>query len=120
MKSEVVEAGDYKLTISEANVLIGMKRARLKVEGDRARDTDPDRLILRLLVYPDLVAPVIEHEGFAEWPISFEDFLALPEQVVIPWEDAVYRLNPHWRPDNQTSEEKKESQMTSTPELDNG
>lgn len=113
METEVIEFGDYKLTISEATVLVGMRRVRLRVEGDKAGDTDSDMRILRMLVYPDLIAPVVEQSGFEVWPVPFEDFLNLPEEIAIKWEDAVYKLNPHWQLSSSEPEEKKQ-QTTST------
>lgn len=64
---------------------------------------DPDDLMAlaesfgRCVLWPSLVAPVVEHEGFDHWPISADEFLALPETFVTEWERAVYALNPQWR-----------------------
>jgi len=102
------------LTVSAATVLIGMRRTRLQVEGRSAEETDPDRTLLRLYTYPDLVAATVEAQGIP-WPLSFEDFLELPDRLAAQWENAVYALNPHWLPGGgETAEEKKEPQTIST------
>jgi len=52
------------------------------------------------------VAGTAEVEGL-EWPMTFVEFLELPERVVDAWLEAVYELNPHWRPGWAEKEEKK-------------
>ncbi|MCB0207708.1 MAG: hypothetical protein KDJ52_00170 [Anaerolineae bacterium] len=101
---------DIRLTVSSATVLAGMKRTRLRMTGDklekerveRGEEHDLDRLILRVSIYPDLIAATTEAEGLP-WPLDFETFLTLPEPFWAMWEEVVYRLNPHWLP----TEEKK-------------
>lgn len=99
-RTEIVEYSrnglDISLTISEATILIGMKRARLRVEGARVEDEDPDIHLARSFYYPDLVAPVVDSVGI-DWPPDFETFIELPDDLAAQWEAAVYRLNPHWR-----------------------
>lgn len=116
---------DVTLVVSSATVLVGMKRTRLKMAGaelekvpgdDKDKDKkspDLDRYILRVSIYPDLVAATTEAEGLP-WPLDFEDFLTLPEQLWAAWERAVYRLNPHWIPKTDDPEEKKDSSKSST------
>lgn len=111
---------DVQLTVSEATVLVGMRRTRLKLAGDkaekeRAKDGgyDADRHLLRATIYPDLIAATVEAQGL-EWPLEFEDFLGLPEQLWAVWEQAVYRLNPHWLPNQEQSGEKKDDPTNSS------
>jgi len=106
METRTIEHDNTKLTVSEATALIGMKRTRLKIEADRAGETDPDRHILRLLTFPDVVAATVQVEGL-EWPLDFETFVALPDRLVAKWEEAVYGLNPHWLPGYDEAAEKK-------------
>lgn len=107
MQTRTIEHNDFKLTVSEATTLIGMKRTRLKVEATNAGETDVDRHLLRLYPYSDLVAATVAAEGLP-WPLDFESFLALPEQLVAEWEEAVYGLNPHWLPQQSDEQEKKQ------------
>jgi hypothetical protein len=107
MQTRTIEHQDIKLTVSEATTLIGMKRTRLKVEASKAGETDVDRHLLRLYPYADLVAATIQAEGLP-WPLDFESFLALPEQLVAKWEEAAYELNPHWLPQQDEQQEKKQ------------
>lgn len=106
METRVVKHGNIKLVVSEATALIGMKRTRLKLEGERAKEADPDRHILRMLTFPDVVAATVQAEGM-EWPLDFETFVGLPDQVVGKWEEAVYGLNSHWLPGYDEAAEKK-------------
>jgi hypothetical protein len=106
METRSIEKGDIKLTVSEATALIGMKRTRLKLEAERAAETDPDRHLLRMLTFPDVVSATVQAEGL-EWPLDFETFVALPDQLVAKWEEAVYGLNPHWLPGYDEAAEKK-------------
>ncbi|NIO10535.1 MAG: hypothetical protein GTO40_22015, partial [Deltaproteobacteria bacterium] len=32
------------------------------------------------------------------YDLTFEEWLELPDALVISWENAVYELNPHWLP----------------------
>lgn len=93
-----IEQGGIKLVVSgPATVRQGMVRSRLKYEAKQAKEKDFDRALLRSMVYPDLIAATIEAEG-VEWPLGFDAYLELPETLGVEWEEAVYRLNPHWIP----------------------
>jgi len=119
MRTKIVTYQDdnlaVELTVTEATVLVGMRRTRLKLQGDAIEKEDvgkgtydSDRHLLRVTIYPDLVAATIDAHGLPSWPLAFEDFLNLPEALWVQWEDAVYDLNPHWLPSEaKTPEEKK-------------
>lgn len=113
-ETRTLERDGVRITVAPATVLIGMRRTRLQVEGRSAEESDPDRALLHLYTYPDLIAATVEAEGIP-WPISFDDFLTLPDQLAAQWENAVYELNPHWLPGGgEPAEEKKEAQTIST------
>ena len=98
--TETVEDGDITITVGVASILMGMQRSIAKGEAYRASqvgEVDPAQRILAIVTYPDLVASVVEVNGIP-WPLAFEDFLELPEVLVTRWEEAAYRLNPHWLP----------------------
>lgn len=96
------------VVVAEANVLRGTKRTRLRIDGSNSEEKDRDRQIVRLFIYPDLLAAAVTIDiNGAEGDPPFDDFLNLPELLVAQWEDAVYALNPHWLPNEDT--EKKES-----------
>lgn len=42
--------------------------------------------------------------------IPFEEFLELPEALVVMWEEAAYELNPHWGPQFNLRPKAKESE----------
>jgi len=77
--------------------------------------------ILRTELYPSLVAAVVEQEGFDRWPITFEAFSALPEELGVKWEAAVGELHPAWRPEPEPEtleelEEARKKAMAGTSE----
>lgn len=94
-----ITQGDAKVVVGTASALMGMHRSRIREEGRKEieSETDVDRKILRIYTYPDLVSATVEAEGIP-WPLDFETFLGLPDQLVAAWEGAVYALNPHWLP----------------------
>jgi hypothetical protein len=96
-----------RVVVSAANVLQGLKRTRLRNQHGPIDSTPEEVLIAQIFTYPDLVAAAksIEIDGL-DGEITFEQFAALPEALVLQWEQAVYELNPHWLPQETT--EKKE------------
>ena len=86
------ESGTYRTLL--------MEQAR---EQENGKDIGNDlrrlgNYLTHLFVYPSLIAAVDEAQGFAEWPLSFEDYLKLPEAFLMAWEAKVWELNPHWQP----------------------
>lgn len=97
------------LTVQAATTLIGARRGRLIAQGQQSGETDPDRLLLLLYSYPDLLAPTTGTiNGASVAGLTFDAFLALPEQLVDAWGRAVYELNGHWLPEV-VDEAKKEA-----------
>lgn len=84
------------IVVQAATALLGMRRSRLIGEALRATDDDADVRLWRL-AYPDFVAATVQVEGL-DWPLPFEQFIALPDNLVGQWERAIYECNPHWRP----------------------
>lgn len=117
MKTELVEFtgpdGPARFTVSEATVLMRMRRDRLRIDGQRAVEEDEDRRVLRIYSYPDACAAVTQAEGMA-WPPDFETFLTLPDGLLAALEAAIYRLNPHWLPEGVATEDPKAPAPAST------
>ena len=117
MPHKKVTYSDERVTaeveVIQATVLDGMRRMSMQMEAREANkaESDQDRIILRVLVYPDLIAAAgsgsitVDNEPLP-WPPSFDDFIGLPEAFVSQWDRAVYELNPHWMPDAQDAEKK--------------
>ncbi|MGQ9491726.1 MAG: hypothetical protein ACUVS6_13720 [Anaerolineae bacterium] len=105
LATETVTYHDIQITVSEATVLQGTRRGVLRGEALRlnVEDEPPERWLLRVITYPDLVAATVEVRGIP-WPLEFADFCGLPERLVNDWSEAVYRLNPHWRPTTETDQ----------------
>lgn len=119
MRTEIIKfAGpDWtaNFTVSEATVLIGMRRSRLSQDGQRAIETDVDRRLLRIYTYPDVCAAVILADGYPlPWPPDFETFLTLPDGLLVKFEEVIYRLNPHWLPGGAPAEDPKAPASAST------
>jgi hypothetical protein len=95
-----------ELEIGPATVEMGMRRSMLlsQARGDAEPQADDDptlalaRHLLRTIYYPTMIAAVVRQSGFDHWPISYEEYAALPEPPVIEWEEATFALNPHWKP----------------------
>jgi hypothetical protein len=111
MDSKVIEyAGNGvtgRVVVTAANVLQGMKRTRLRNAHGPLEGIAEEVVIASVFTYPDLVAAARELQiSGIEGEPTFDQFCQLPEAFVMPWEEAVYALNPHWLP--QADDEKKE------------
>lgn len=106
-----VVQGDLQVTVARATGYAGLRRDLLKVRAAEANQADEDevRRIYRLAIYPDLVPPVVRHEGFEHWPPTLDELMELDETLISLWADAVYALNPHWRMGSGADGEKKAS-----------
>lgn len=99
----VVAWGGMTVTVrAPATALQGMRRTRLIAEALAAPEPDPDRALLRRFSYPDCVAGAASVSGVTPWPLDFESFIALPDEFIAQWEQAVYELHPKWAPGYQT------------------
>jgi hypothetical protein len=105
--------GEYNVTITlrTASVLDGMERT-LKIESEllaQGREGEnegirPAARFLRMYTYPNCIScvdSVANAEGAKkELPpadaLTFEEFSALPEHLVILWHAATLELNPQW------------------------
>jgi len=119
------EGGGLKvrLVLSEATVLMGMRRALLQGRAGAYLDTLPKedgidttaRTLLVRLLYPDLLAVVIEAEGLSP-ELSVAEFLELPEQLTDAWQNLVYEeLNPHWYPFRRPGEDEAAEKNAAAP-----
>jgi len=112
--TEEVVFRNVRLTVSEETILISMRRFRLQQEAQSAKETDPDRLFLHAVVYPNLVSATVEAEGI-QWPLTFEAFLRRRAGLWDAWTAKVKKLNPHWY-DTAPAEVSEEEQKKGLPE----
>lgn len=112
------------ITIERASAITGVRRSILVYRGSEAAKDEPEELaVLRTITYPDLIAPVTQASGlvqaanvhqdpidFSKWPIPFEDFIRLPDDMIVAWEAATYKVNPHWSPGAKTRAEEEEGE----------
>jgi hypothetical protein len=105
-KLEIVEYHDeeldktVRLEIAHANGYVSARRSLLQGTAITANKTSTEEEAVkfaRLVMYPDLVAPVVKQEGFDNWPPTLDQFLSLDELLLMQWTLAVYQANPHWQ-----------------------
>lgn len=114
---------DVTLKIARANGESGTYRTLLmeqakEQEAGNEPGTDLRKLgnyLTHLFVYPALIAAVVDAQGFGSWPLSFEDYLQLPEGFLMAWENKVWELNPHWRPRPPEEEKQSEADRKKAP-----
>ena len=113
MEERIVEADGVRLVVTRATLKQGIKRTRLRVEGQKlAKDgqlEDVDEFLLRMYTWPDLMAATVSADGI-EWPLTFAAFLELPDTLGAKWEAAVYELNPGWLPAAKEDTAEKEAE----------
>lgn len=102
-----------KITVSEANTLMGMRRGQLSAAADG--ETDPILWYAKAFMYPDCLACstgsiVIEETLVPVKELTFEQYMALPDQVTEAWMEAVYTANPHWMPKRRDESAKLEQE----------
>lgn len=129
-----IEFGDefYSFKVSQASVLDGIERAVIRGTASNFVDTLmrngsedlSDEAKLKLIprftamriaaegMYPDLIAATKEATGIDLDDFGIAEFLKVPDAVVTPWSDAVYRLNPHWLPDFGRAKEGDEGKVS--------
>jgi len=116
-KTRVIEYQDdelnVRLVVARANMQAGMCRTRLQLLAESADDDNEDIKLLRRFSYPDVIAATVDVEGIP-WPLSFEDYVQLPERLGLLWERAVYDLNPSWLPGWEERAEAEKKVMSST------
>jgi hypothetical protein len=130
--SAIVEFGEAKLVIVQATGLIGMQRSIITYqEAEKNKDEKNEAVkIFRSITYPDLVAPVTEAKGtiaiydgegkaqlvdLSKWPPTLEQVMAMPDELIYAWEQAVYQLNPHWNPANRVQNAEAQKKEPSSP-----
>jgi len=122
-RESVVEYRDddynIEITVVQASLERGFTRASLSQRMDaqlRARKIEEGAEIgnelqyrfVAIRTYPEVMAATKQIKNVPDasgkstsqlsLPMSFEDFIALPEALVMLWEQAVYAMNPHWVP----------------------
>jgi hypothetical protein len=122
LKTGLVEYGDIKIVLREANALDGMRRivliqsARQQVaeeggQGEGTEQQEPDVDVLgmgqvadRLLIetilrrsHANCTSCMSTQEGLTAEDLTFEGFCRLPEALVTQWEEMALKLNRHWR-----------------------
>lgn len=89
------------LEVCQANYFQGIVRTLTIEKETQAISGRPDvsqaEIVIRMMIYPSLIAAVKSHEGFESWPVSYQEFAMLPENFVVEWEQATFDLNPNWR-----------------------
>lgn len=116
MKTETIQHGEIRLTVSEASLAMGARRMSLLSQAIQTNEREreaaeqeggplvDDYLQSVRLMFPALASATISAEGIT-WPMTFESFYAeVPETLPHEWNAAVERLNPHWYPTSQDAD----------------
>jgi len=109
---------DVTLTVRSATVLDGMTRSVLiaqmfaqPFDASKADVTARLRRVLLLHTYPGCIAATSfenqEAKKLLDTTLTPEDFLGLPEALVLEWEKVVFELNPHWITERTSEKETK-------------
>lgn len=102
----------YSVRVLEADGEIGMYRSMLASQAEREENAifaalPADKLadlrmigrrIAHTMIYPALVAASEPVSGFKDWPLTFEQYIHMPEVFLAEWEEKVFAANPHWKP----------------------
>ncbi len=118
-KTKTIEYRDdeltVRLTVAASTIERGTDRTIRRVEAQAALEGQPGvtpaRRVLQAITYPDALAATVAVEGLP-WPLDFETFAALPEELGEVWLEAVYELNPRWL--QRLAEEGKKNSATSS------
>ncbi len=102
MKQKTIEYHDEELNVS---LVIGRATVRTKIEREKlsgqafenSKPVNPDLNVhyRQAVIYPACIAATLEAPGL-DWPLSFDQFLDLPDELVDAWYAAVLEVNPHW------------------------
>lgn len=113
--SRLVEVGEYAVLVYQANNLMGQHRqayrmaGKLDLEAQEAAGNDQTLDLgvrsSRTIFYPDSWAVSKPIKGFDHWPITFGEYLSLPDDFTSQWQDMVYEMNPTWAWWDKLSEE---------------
>lgn len=93
------------VVVRAANGLRGVRRHRLRYEQSLIDEPDHDLRLMRLLHYPDMTAAADVCINDQPVHLTFEEFIALPDELFERWDEATADLNPHWY-------EKREKKVT--------
>ena len=89
-----------EIEITPATVRMGLERSRLIADVDDVEGADPIDYYTRKLIHPSLIAAsqgTVKVGGKEiEWPLTFDQFLDLPDKLAQDWAEAVRKVNPHW------------------------
>jgi len=94
----ILDDSEVSITVVRATAKIGVQRYLLASKGaEENKDEDEALKILRLMFYPDLISATTDVTGM-KYPLTFEELIELPEDLVNKWAEAVYLVNPQWKP----------------------
>lgn len=87
-----------KITARRATARLGVQRFQMMYNANKANESETDEAlkVLRVVAYPDAVCGTESVEGM-EWPMEFEKFIDLPEDLTNKWSVLVHSINPQWR-----------------------
>jgi hypothetical protein len=106
--------------IRRASTKDGVRRYQMMIAGEEVNKTETDEALmpLRLVTYPAVMCATNQCTGLP-WPITFEEYVELPQIVTDPWVEAIYEMNPQWSGRKEPAEETEKKDKASSSESKN-
>lgn len=86
----------HRITVGEETAVMRMRRSTKQAAQIGIEEEDQDVRLLRIVIYPDCFASVVDWGTFKK-PIDFEEFSNLPGKFVDDWATSAWELNPDWQ-----------------------
>ena len=117
MKQGLVEYKDddyhVKITVVQCSLAQGFRRnaahainaAKMKVRETEGKIPGFQERYVAFRTHPELVGATTEVQNLEDAKVqlpaepTLEEFLELPEALILVWERVVYQMNPHWVPE---------------------
>jgi len=89
------------IEVIKSTIRTGLTRSKMISDSEPIEGEDDLIIYMRRFAFPSLIAAsvkgTVKVKGKAlPWPLTFDQFLELPEQLGDQWLDAVQELNPQW------------------------
>jgi hypothetical protein len=114
---------DVEIVVRQATLGASFKRIKLRSREQaqmKAKDaevsSDPLMLWTAFRALPDCLGATVEIRNLDKekqqlsTELSFDEFLELPEALIMLWQESTYEVNPHWLPSPREEDESGEAE----------
>ncbi len=101
-------------TVVRVTARMGIERVSKTIAMQKLideKEIPEDFKFLAVVAYPDVLSATTKVEGM-EWPVTFDQFIDLPEELLDDWLTDVYTANPHWNRIPVAEDQKKSSRKS--------